>query len=49
MPPYATGETGRVGNPGRREIGHGALQKEHLFQLFLLRKNFHMQSELFQK
>jgi polyribonucleotide nucleotidyltransferase len=25
MPPYATGETGRVGNPSRREIGHGAL------------------------
>jgi polyribonucleotide nucleotidyltransferase len=25
MPPYATGETGRVGGPNRREIGHGAL------------------------
>ncbi|MBI3443465.1 polyribonucleotide nucleotidyltransferase [Candidatus Woesebacteria bacterium] len=25
MPPYATGETGRIGYPSRREIGHGAL------------------------
>ena len=25
MPPYSTGETGRVGSPKRREIGHGAL------------------------
>ena len=25
MPPYASGETGRFGAPGRREIGHGAL------------------------
>jgi polyribonucleotide nucleotidyltransferase len=23
MPPFATGETGRVGTPKRREIGHG--------------------------
>jgi len=27
MPPYATGETGRVGTPKRREIGHGRLAK----------------------
>jgi polyribonucleotide nucleotidyltransferase len=27
MPPYATGETGRVGSPKRREIGHGRLAK----------------------
>jgi len=25
FPPYSTGETGRMGSPGRREIGHGAL------------------------
>ena len=25
FPPYSTGETGRVGSPKRREIGHGAL------------------------
>ena len=25
MPPFATGETGRVGSPKRREIGHGRL------------------------
>ena len=30
MPPYATGETGRVGTPKRREIGHGRLAKRAL-------------------
>ena len=30
MPPYATGETGRVGQPNRREIGHGALAERAL-------------------
>ena len=30
MPPYATGETGRVGVPKRREIGHGRLAKRAL-------------------
>jgi polyribonucleotide nucleotidyltransferase len=30
MPPYATGETGRVGSPKRREIGHGKLAKRAL-------------------
>ena len=30
MPPYATGETGRVGSPKRREIGHGRLAKRAL-------------------
>jgi len=30
MPPYATGETGRVGSPKRREIGHGRLTKRAL-------------------
>ncbi|MEI6690225.1 MAG: polyribonucleotide nucleotidyltransferase [bacterium] len=30
MPPYASGETGRFGAPGRREIGHGALAERAL-------------------
>jgi polyribonucleotide nucleotidyltransferase len=30
MPPFATGETGRVGTPKRREIGHGRLAKRAL-------------------
>jgi polyribonucleotide nucleotidyltransferase len=30
MPPYASGETGRVGQPSRREIGHGALVERAL-------------------
>lgn len=30
MPPYATGEAGRVGSPNRREIGHGALAERAL-------------------
>ena len=30
MPPYSVGETGRVGYPGRREIGHGALAERAL-------------------
>ena len=30
MPPYATGECGRVGSPKRREIGHGKLAKRAL-------------------
>lgn len=30
MPPFATGETGRVGSPKRREIGHGCLAKRAL-------------------
>ncbi|HJY98096.1 MAG TPA: polyribonucleotide nucleotidyltransferase [Patescibacteria group bacterium] len=30
FPPYSTGETGRVGGPGRREIGHGALAERAL-------------------
>ena len=33
MPPYATGETGRVGSPKRREIGHGRLAKRALVGL----------------
>ena len=30
MPPYSVGETGRVGTPSRREIGHGALAEKAL-------------------
>ena len=30
FPPFSTGETGRVGSPGRREIGHGALAERAL-------------------
>src|SRR3970282_304086 len=30
MPPFATGETGRMGTPKRREIGHGRLAKRAL-------------------
>jgi polyribonucleotide nucleotidyltransferase len=33
MPPYATGETGRVGSPKRREIGHGRLAKRSLVSM----------------
>jgi len=33
MPPYATGETGRVGTPKRREIGHGRLAKRSLVSM----------------
>ncbi|MEO6748030.1 MAG: polyribonucleotide nucleotidyltransferase, partial [Casimicrobiaceae bacterium] len=33
MPPYATGETGRVGTPKRREIGHGRLAKRALLAI----------------
>ncbi|MDR0251292.1 MAG: polyribonucleotide nucleotidyltransferase [Burkholderiales bacterium] len=33
MPPYATGETGRVGSPKRREIGHGRLAKRALINV----------------
>jgi polyribonucleotide nucleotidyltransferase len=33
MPPYATGETGRVGTPKRREIGHGRLAKRALVNM----------------
>lgn len=33
FPPYCVGETGRMGNPGRREIGHGALGERALAQV----------------
>lgn len=33
FPPYSVGETGRMGNPGRREVGHGALGERALSQV----------------
>lgn len=33
FPPYSVGETGRMGTPGRREIGHGALGERALAQV----------------
>jgi polyribonucleotide nucleotidyltransferase len=40
MPPYATGETGRVGAPKRREIGHGRLAKRALAALLPTAEEF---------
>lgn len=40
MPPYSTGETGRVGAPGRREIGHGALAERALLPVIPQQENF---------
>lgn len=33
FPPYATGEVGRIGHIGRREIGHGALAEKALLPI----------------
>jgi polyribonucleotide nucleotidyltransferase len=40
MPPYATGETGRVGSPKRREIGHGRLAKRALLNMLPTAEEF---------
>jgi polyribonucleotide nucleotidyltransferase len=40
MPPFATGETGRVGTPKRREIGHGRLAKRALVAVLPDRADF---------
>ena len=40
MPPYSTGETGRVGSPKRREIGHGALAEKALVPVLPSREEF---------
>jgi len=40
MPPFSTGETGRVGQPGRREIGHGALAERALVPVLPDEKTF---------
>jgi len=40
FPPYSTGETGRVGSPKRREIGHGALAGRALMPVLPTREEF---------
>jgi polyribonucleotide nucleotidyltransferase len=40
FPPYSTGETGRVGSPKRREIGHGALAERALIPVLPTREEF---------
>jgi polyribonucleotide nucleotidyltransferase len=40
MPPFATGETGRVGSPKRREIGHGRLAKRALVAVMPSKEDF---------
>ncbi len=40
MPPFATGETGRVGSPKRREIGHGRLAKRALLACLPTKEEF---------
>ncbi|MGL5406158.1 MAG: polyribonucleotide nucleotidyltransferase [Propionibacteriaceae bacterium] len=40
FPPYSTGETGRVGSPKRREIGHGALAERALVPVLPNREEF---------
>ncbi|HQR26713.1 MAG TPA: polyribonucleotide nucleotidyltransferase [Nocardioides sp.] len=40
FPPFSTGETGRVGSPKRREIGHGALARRALLPVLPTREEF---------
>lgn len=40
MPPYSTGETGRVGSPKRREVGHGALAERAIVPVLPSREEF---------
>ena len=40
FPPYSVGETGRMGTPGRREIGHGALGERALLQVLPSEEEF---------
>ncbi len=40
VPPFSTGETGRVGSPKRREIGHGALAERALMPVLPSREEF---------
>ncbi len=40
FPPYSVGEVGRMGNPGRREIGHGALGERALAQVLPSEEEF---------
>lgn len=50
MPPYASGESGRVGSPKRREIGHGALAERALLPVIPSQEEFpytiHVVSEI---
>lgn len=50
MPPFASGETGRMGSPKRREIGHGALAERALLPMVPAQEDFpytiHVQSEI---
>jgi len=50
MPPYSTGEVGKVGFPGRREIGHGALAERALLPVIPSKEEFpytiHVVSEI---
>ncbi|HEX2704874.1 MAG TPA: polyribonucleotide nucleotidyltransferase [Candidatus Lustribacter sp.] len=40
FPPYSTGETGRVGSPKRREVGHGALAERAIMPVLPTREEF---------
>jgi polyribonucleotide nucleotidyltransferase len=40
FPPYSVGETGRIGAPGRREVGHGALAERALLPIIPPREKF---------
>jgi polyribonucleotide nucleotidyltransferase len=40
FPPFSTGETGRVGSPKRREVGHGALARRALLPVLPTREEF---------
>ena len=40
FPPYSVGETGRIGSPGRREIGHGALAEKSLIPVIPSEEDF---------
>lgn len=40
MPPYSVGETGRVGTPSRREVGHGALAERALLSVIPSEEEF---------
>jgi polyribonucleotide nucleotidyltransferase len=40
FPPYSVGEAKRLGAPGRREIGHGALARRAIFPVLLEREDF---------
>lgn len=40
FPPYSVGETGRIGSPGRREVGHGALGERAIAQVIPSEEEF---------